>query len=365
VREFDLLWLTPFGAAADRSGRARRLFLGPRDAPAVRRVVEAARRAGVVAWTNRMPAAFLEGHEALIQDPSKLEDEVRGRAALVERLVRDGRPLPCRERWRCRRCALDGWCALAHRAVREARGEIAPRALRLDPADARQVARLLARPGGRGTRLWLRTVAPPEAWHPAVLGRAAQGDPWRLEAPASVLLAALPAVGPRVLLHLRPRAGGEAAPARLFVAPRELVLPLTARLARSSAPPTPRGVARFPRVLALPDGDLAARDGWPFAGGARGAVQAWRRWATGVEGWPPCLAGGLAVRGAPRPLDLGWLDDEGRIDPRALLRTYVAERHRARSFRCARCGAGPGCPGLPVAMARRAGFRVLRPVDRS
>jgi MoaA/NifB/PqqE/SkfB family radical SAM enzyme len=43
VREFDLLWLIPFGAAGEMLDHPDRMFLEPDDAPAVRRTIDAAR----------------------------------------------------------------------------------------------------------------------------------------------------------------------------------------------------------------------------------------------------------------------------------------------------------------------------------
>ncbi|MFN2169127.1 MAG: hypothetical protein ACK2U9_23075, partial [Anaerolineae bacterium] len=61
-------------------------------------------------WFNRFPPAHLEGHEHLIQDPHKLEDEVRGRRQEFEALLAEGTPLRCCEPGRCALCYLQPFC---------------------------------------------------------------------------------------------------------------------------------------------------------------------------------------------------------------------------------------------------------------
>ncbi|MBI5489739.1 MAG: radical SAM protein [Deltaproteobacteria bacterium] len=361
VREYDILWLTPFGAAAENLSRPDRLFLRPADAPAVHRVLETAQSGGAVVWTNRMPLQYLEGYEGLVQDPAKLEDELRGRRNLLEGLLADGAPLPCRDRRRCPRCPFDAFCARLHRAVAIARGEQRARIVRWDPASESQEAALRRVFPVAGA--WLRADRPAADWRAASRRAALAARGLRLEAAPAVLAASLDALPPRTVLHLRASEVARGLPAALRGAPHELVVPLTARLARQSDPAAfGGGTGRL--VLAMPDVATGERDGWPFAFGTAAAVRRWLRAARAAEGFPRCLAGGRPVRPPPEAFDLGWLPGD-RIDPYAVLRDFVAEANRAWSLRCARCAARRACPGLPWAMARDVGLSILRPLPRA
>jgi len=106
IREFDLLHIMPFGRAwknwkelyYDPFRKKKQLYraFGWRNAP------------GVHLWTNRFPPELFEGHEELIQNPAKLADEVRGRAAMFAGFMSGGE-LYCRGE-RCRYCVLRGFC---------------------------------------------------------------------------------------------------------------------------------------------------------------------------------------------------------------------------------------------------------------
>src|SRR5262249_18150935 len=71
---------------------------------------EYSKRPDIHIWLNRFPVQHLEGYEHLIQDPYKLNDEVRGRKEEFGRLLERGVPLDCREPARCRYCYLEKLC---------------------------------------------------------------------------------------------------------------------------------------------------------------------------------------------------------------------------------------------------------------
>ncbi len=58
-------------------------------------------RRSPVIWTNRLPAPALEGYEHYIQDPHKLEGEVRGRHEHLQQMVRVPACADCEHRPRC------------------------------------------------------------------------------------------------------------------------------------------------------------------------------------------------------------------------------------------------------------------------
>lgn len=108
VREFDLLWMVPFGRAWKNR---KQLFCDPEQAaPRLHQALALARQAGAVLWTNRLPPNLLEGFEDLIQDPHKLHDEVRGRRSEFEARLETGSPMICKDKERCRACFVRGLC---------------------------------------------------------------------------------------------------------------------------------------------------------------------------------------------------------------------------------------------------------------
>ncbi|MDI7267906.1 MAG: radical SAM protein [Myxococcota bacterium] len=360
VREYDLLWLVPFGGAAEHLARPEGFYLDPADAPRLRTAIERARRAGAVVWTNRVPPPYLEGCEELVQDPSKLADELRGRAELVERLVSGGIRFPCRD-GRCPRCPLDAFCDMLHAAVRRARGEEPAPAVRLDPSNRSHVRRLVsaAPPPVPADHLWLRTNVPPRAWHRGALDAARRAAAVRIEAPAAVLRVALPLLPAGWTLHVRPDTADGADMRSLLRARHPIVVPWTSdldlRLRRGSG-------ERPDPILCCPTVSHAERAGWGPAARGRGDRAPPPVGFGAVEDIPPCLAPRLPSRRSPDVLDLSWLRLDGTVDADAVLAAFLDERHRTWSFRCTRCGARRACPGAPVAMIRLAGLRLLRPL---
>ncbi len=108
VREFDLLWLVPFGRAYHDH---KELFLSAEEAsPHIQRALAVCRQPNVHVWTNRMPPTCLEGREDLIQEPHKLLDEIAGRIESFVPWIRSpGARLQC-EGDRCRLCAIANAC---------------------------------------------------------------------------------------------------------------------------------------------------------------------------------------------------------------------------------------------------------------
>jgi MoaA/NifB/PqqE/SkfB family radical SAM enzyme len=107
VREFDLLYPVPFGRAW---ANWQELSWRPGEFSAqLAQALTLARQRGLTVWTNRLPAAALEGFEEYIQDPEKLLDEVRGRRAFLEALLARGQRLPCFGP-RCGFCHIRGFC---------------------------------------------------------------------------------------------------------------------------------------------------------------------------------------------------------------------------------------------------------------
>jgi MoaA/NifB/PqqE/SkfB family radical SAM enzyme len=109
VREFDLLQVVPFGRAFTE-GRDTLFYDLEEAAPYLRKALEFSTRPDVHVWLNRFPPPHLEGFEHLIQDPYKLNDEVRGRKEEFARQLERGEKLDCRDPARCRYCYLERLC---------------------------------------------------------------------------------------------------------------------------------------------------------------------------------------------------------------------------------------------------------------
>ena len=109
VREFDLLQVVPFGRAFTE-GRDTLFYDLEEAAPYIRTALEFSERPDVHVWLNRFPPPHLEDYEHLIQDPYKLNDEVRGRKEEFARQLEHGEPLDCRDPGRCRYCYLEQLC---------------------------------------------------------------------------------------------------------------------------------------------------------------------------------------------------------------------------------------------------------------
>ncbi|MGE0328453.1 MAG: radical SAM protein, partial [Polyangiaceae bacterium] len=109
VKEFDLLHIIPFGNAW---GPAKEhLFYDLEgNEEALQRAFEYSRRPDVHIWLNRFPPPFTEGFEELIQDPYKMNDEVRGRREEFDKYLSIGRKLSCRQPERCHYCYLNQLC---------------------------------------------------------------------------------------------------------------------------------------------------------------------------------------------------------------------------------------------------------------
>lgn len=110
VHEFDLLQVVPFGRAFTE-GRTTLFYDLAEMQPYLREAFEYTKRPGMHIWLNRFPPPHLEGFEHLIQDPYKLNDEVRGRKEEFARLLTTGEDLDCREKeGRCTYCYLEQLC---------------------------------------------------------------------------------------------------------------------------------------------------------------------------------------------------------------------------------------------------------------
>jgi MoaA/NifB/PqqE/SkfB family radical SAM enzyme len=349
--EFDLLHLVPFGRAFEEH-RDELYFDAKAERAHVLEALELRRRPGVHVWTNRWPAALLEGAEELIQDPLKVLDEVRGTAEGFEAWLRTGAEPECRGE-RCRRCFLEGFCDdLAGAWERLVRGTfevvaIDASAAPLAPGAAEAIARQAA------AALRVRAPGPEDAAR--ALRALPRGGEAELELELDALGAVPPALGARARRVVVRRV--EDLVAALALPRAELEIPLeraTLEVARRAVEAAPervvlrsRGRTRLAEVRAeaLSPPEIAA---------AAAAVA--------TEGFAPCLA--PRARPAARTLEAATLAPDGALDLLPFARAWVREGYRTRSLRCDGCAAGDGCPGAHVNYVRAHGFGWMAPLAR-
>jgi MoaA/NifB/PqqE/SkfB family radical SAM enzyme len=349
LREFDLLHLVPFGRAFEE--HREDLYFDPgAERGHVLEALELRRRPDVHVWTNRWPAALLEGAEELIQDPLKVLDEVRGTAEGFEAWLGAGEEPECRGE-RCRRCFLEGFCrdlAAARRRLLDgsfevvavdvgaaplqpgaaaalARQETAALRVRASgPEDLARALRALPRGGDAELELDLDALG---ALPAAIAARTRRAVVRRVEDLAAAL--ALPRAELEIPLE---RSALEAARRAVAAAPERVVL-------RS------RGRTRLAEVRSE---DLAPAE---IAGAAAGVR---------AEGVPPCLA--PRARPPAATLDAATLSPDGALELLPLARAWVRDGYRTRSLRCEDCAAGAGCPGAHVNYVRAHGFGWMAPL---
>ncbi|MFA6383330.1 MAG: radical SAM protein [Parcubacteria group bacterium] len=108
VSEFDLLHLVPFGSAWKNKDQ---LFFSSAEAKKyLHRAFQLGKRKNLFIWTNRLPAAYLEGFEELIQHPIKMSGEIKGMERNFLEFVKSGKKMPCFGE-RCEFCFLHDFCA--------------------------------------------------------------------------------------------------------------------------------------------------------------------------------------------------------------------------------------------------------------
>ncbi len=351
VKEFDLLHVIPFGNAW--SDAREHLFYDIEDnLEHLQRAFAYSRRPDVHVWLNRFPPPFAEGFEDLIQDPYKLNDEVRGRREEFERYLSHGEKLSCREPERCARCYLQPLCDGLDDAL-ETRRRDEVDVLRVDGRGLPPSGRL---PEARRVRVVARSLAEAEAIARAAVpvelelelddytGNVAPHDGDALFGKRLVRAYASTPAAAELLLGV-----GKAFEVVVFISKE------TISFVRASDPPPAR------LALAQPDHDLAS-DAIANDVDLAAFFAAYRHLVP-VENVPACLLG-RAPRPAPRVLDLAMLGADARVDMPAFTRRFVAEGFRTKAVRCASCAENDRCRGVHVNWVRAHGFAPLTPLSK-
>jgi MoaA/NifB/PqqE/SkfB family radical SAM enzyme len=373
VREFDLLQVVPFGRAFT-DGKDTLFYDLEEARPHLAAALAYADRPDVHLWWNRFPPQHLEGHERLIQDPYKLNDEVRGRKEEFARLLDEGAPLDSRDPARCRYCYLEPLCdtleevRTMHRfavvrvdseweAQQEpvfggdpASAERAPRRLSLPLYEKPSLETLVAASGAE--TLWVRAPDLPRALAAAArFPRLA-----RLELELGDWSGVDGAPGGRRLVRavVRDVAAAEA----LLALPGdfEVALPLSRKTAPwlLALPRAPERLVVFQPTherlteAAAEDVDLA-----DFFRRFRHEVP--------VEGVPAC-ASGRPPRPRPPTLDAAMWAPSGHLEIFRFAKRYILDRYRTKSLRCRDCIHDAACTGLHINHVRARGYAVMQPV---
>lgn len=348
VREFDLLHLIPFGGAWEPQNRD--LFYDPAEhIEALRAAFAFSRRPGIQIWLNRFPPAYAEGFEALIQDPHKLHDEVRGRAEEFRAYLSGGPALACRDPERCDRCYLHDTCAALDRALSSSR---------LPRVDKVRLA-LPARPAIPIPASDLLEIEAPSVADVLALLPLVSTNRLRLRLKDLASLAS--SISPDGSLHGVPvdavivstPAGIDdalALPDRI-----DVVVELDTRTAahlRALPEHAPRFVVTQPAHDRIADALAADVD-----------LPSWFRdlpFLVRTESIAPCLSGIL-----PEPcveaLDMDAFDDDGHLDAGRFVSVFIRHGFMTRSLRCNTCSQRMSCRGMHINWVRAHGYALMRP----
>ena len=360
INEFDLLHMVPFGSGW--SQHRETLFYDPAEMkPHLDAAFALRRRPGIILWTNRLPAPFLEGFEDLIQDPHKIHDEVNGRREMFE-AWRDDSVRPRCEGDRCGFCSMERYCQEFGRYIE---------AVSLRPhMDIHVHGRQLE----LFKRFRMQGRVTPETFVELAVGAPADLAGWESIGVLSSNGVCLELtgryqeipIGPIPGLHsIRLQRLGETE--ATVSACREWIergigvdLPAERALSRVVSGLSPAERARIhlhwePRAYASESAelDMPPLEFEVLAQGFRGRV----------HGAPPCLGGDLNPILSSR-LDLTVLSEEGHLDLELFTEWFIANRYHVRSLRCETCSCVSCCEGFHINAVRSFGFSVLVPLRR-
>jgi len=397
VREFDLLQVVPFGRAFNE-GRESLFYDLVQMRPYLLKALEISKRPDLHMWFNRFPAQHLEGYEHLIQDPYKLNDEVRGRKEEFQGLTENGIDLDCREPERCGYCYVQPLCDTLYRVRDQVAAERFER-VRVDTGwEAQQApvyggdpaskaraldrkAMLFAKLKAEGRAIGGPDEALVEVEKPSELARRAGAKRLWLKAPtieaARGALAGWPMeielelelADPTTVLDLAETLEGRriakvlvstAEQARaLLAAPGsfEVSLALTKASAEwvSALVAAPvRLTLRQPTYERLTDSqvnDVVLRD---FFARLRAPIP--------VDGVPVCVTSN--ARPEPVTLDTAMMTPAGRLEAFRFTKRYILDHYFTKSLRCVECIHVDSCRGLHVNHVRAHGYVAMQPVKR-
>jgi molybdenum cofactor biosynthesis enzyme MoaA len=382
VKEFDLLQVVPFGRAFT-DGRDTLFYDLDEMRPYIQEALAFSKRPDVHIWMNRFPPQHLEGYEHLIQDPYKLNDEVRGRKEEFARLLDEGELLACREPSRCKFCYLQKLCDTlegviatvderAFDVVRiDTEWEAAqPAVYGGDPASAKRSLEEAKR------RLPIAGVKEKKATTLEALVEAAGATTLRVCAPdvarAVEIIARFPALtlieielgdyaGASSLVSTklaRARATTVAQAEQLLAidAPFEVTIDLTSETAAWLM----KRDGDWSRVALLQPTYERLTENAERDVDLRTFFQSFTR-DVPLDGIPACVSGRVP-RARPRMLDTAMMTPDARLEIFRYARRYILEGYLTKSLRCSDCVHTATCDGMHVSYVRAHGYSVMDPV---
>lgn len=348
VKEFDLLHIIPFGNAWGAAREHLFYDLEGNEEP-IRKALEYSWRPDVHIWLNRFPLPYTEGFEELIQDPYKLNDEVRGRREEYDKLLSIGKPLHCREPDRCKYCYLEQLCDGLDVALDEQRAE------RVDVVHLSHPAPVTGRLASAAVA---HVVATDVASAAALVTVSDAGAVWLDLDDYTGLAASLDAEG-RFAGKTVARAYARTAEPLESLLGSSFTFPVFAWISRDTRPvilahreDARLGVAQpnYDRVTDQLERDVDLAE-------LCAALPA----SVPVENVPACLSGRTPTERRAE-LDGGMLGADARIDMARYAQRFIADRYYTKSRRCASCVHDAACDGVHVNFVRAHRYAKLRPL---
>jgi MoaA/NifB/PqqE/SkfB family radical SAM enzyme len=359
IREFDLLFIQPFGRAWEN----RDLLLERRHAAPIRRALRRAEALGCWAWTNRVPPEYLEGMEDTIQDPAKLLDDIGGSRELFRKSIRSGTLPGCRGE-KCGYCVLNAYCeslgdllrilhltdeagkapcSLAGVPVKveppydETRLDFTRRILEkyFDGVRPRRFELVVSQPGQQ--RRLLESADRIFPGTPVALQiHSDPGEELSLDSGKIVSITVEP--------HLAGLLGRCRAECERIIIARERPLPS-------------RTAAESFKLAYLPEADM----GKELAGGPDfGKIGRNRSFREMID-VPPCLSGNRTAWSTWPWISSEWFDEDMLPDPLKFASDFIGRLNRSKSLRCRSCEHDGSCRGIHVNYLRRFGYKILKP----
>lgn len=381
IKEFDLLYIIPFGRGF--TDYRRRLFFDLDDDayPYFQEAFEVSKMPGVYLWTNRLPVRYLENYEHLIQDPHKLHYEINGGRHNFEGLARWGVPPDCYGE-RCDHCFLAKICRDTLMPYQQWLKEGGFERIKVHVGDSEHATRraeaLLRQQSAAHWIVAGDTAAAATAvgdWSdrqdPRPTERVAEltdGSP----PAATALSAASPAApidrwvvrGPEAVAALLE--GGDEGPRIEQVSDRHV-----AAFEIVMDQPTVAWLLDHPeRLAAHADRVVLTLRNHEYLSESREAdptpeqIRALAASAHRFRNVPECMTGHAPEGCDRRVLDDHIVDDKGLIDLDAYVHHYVVEEYYSKSTRCSACPLFDSCEGVHINYIRNHGYKVCQPLER-
>lgn len=390
VREFDLLQVIPFGSAW-RNGKEVLFYDIDKMKGVLDETMAWSKKPDVHLWMNRFPVRHLEGFHELIQDPYKLNDEVRGRKEEYTRWIDAGEPLDCREPRRCGYCYMKRVCD-AFEGLLEVVGERGKSVLPRVRVPAEDAESALYTFGGDPANLKKKRLPVLRREYPALLEQLSHKE-------VQVVCIAGDSLEAVMKKHAELCQSAEIESKELscdfefevkFIGSSDDTLEdlcdisrlrrvdvMKAQDAQRLCALANRG---FDIGLALtkqnavdltsfdPDVVSLYQPTWERASDAHdhdvdlrtlfGTTDAER---FRIRGLPRCVTGS-SFEAELDTLDAAMLTPSGRPEPFRFVRRFIESRYKTKSLRCADCIHEPSCDGIHVSHVRAFGFDAMQPI---